>query len=107
MTLEEHRKKHDANYSAVVGCAFRNERLIKRAIEHKVLLLDVDHLELLIKRHLEVPIKLSSYWQIFEKPGIADISLVDNNRQEVVAYGKLMHAVMSCLITESEEDSSF
>lgn len=102
-TLEEHRKKHSADYSMVVGCAFRNERLIKRAIEHKVLLLDVDRLEVLIKHHLEVPIKLSSYRQIFEKPGIADISLVDNNRQEIVAYGKLMHAVMSCLITESED----
>lgn len=102
-TLEEHRKKHGADYSTVVGCAFRNERLITRAIEHKVLLLDVDHLERLIKHHLEVPIKLSSYRQIFEKPGIADISLTDNDRQEIVAYGKLMHAVMSCLITESED----
>lgn len=102
-TLEEHRKKHCADYSAVVGCAFRNERLIKRAIEHKVILLDVDHLELLIKRHLEVPIKLSFYRQIFEKPGIADTSLVDNNRQEIIAYGKLMHAVMNCLLSESED----
>lgn len=102
-TLEEHRKKHHADYSLVVGCAFQNERLIKRAIEHKVVLLDVDTFEALIKSHLEVPIKLNSYKAIFEKPGIADIGLVDDQRQELIRFGKLMKGVMSCLIAESED----
>lgn len=102
-TLEEHRKKHNADYSMVIGCAFQNERLIKRAREHGVVLLGVDDFETLIKRHLEVPIKLSLYRKIFEKAGIADISLIDADRQEIVRYGKLMRAVMSCLIAESED----
>lgn len=102
-TLDEHRKKHGANYSMIVGCAFQNERLIKRAIEHKVLLLDIDQLETLIKRHLNVPIKLSSYQQIFEKAGIADISLIDEDRQKIVEFGQLIKDVMSCLISESED----
>lgn len=102
-SLKEHRKKHHANYSLIVGCAFQNESLIKRAIEHNVVLLDVDSLETLIKNHLKVPIKLSSYKQIFEKAGIADITLVSRNRQEIVCYGQLMHAVMNCLIEESDD----
>ena len=102
-SLKEHRKKHHANYSLVVGCAFQNESLIKRAIEHKVVLLDVDGLETLIRSHLKVPLKLSSYKQIFEKAGIADISLVDGNRQEIISYGQLMRAVMNCLIEESDD----
>ncbi|MDE5801328.1 MAG: restriction endonuclease [Lachnospiraceae bacterium] len=102
-TLEEHRKKHGADYSMVVGCAFQNERLIKRAKEHGVVLMSVDALETLIKRHLEVPIKLSLYRNIFKQSGIADISLVDDDRQKIVYYGKLMRAVMSCLIAESED----
>lgn len=102
-SLKEHRKKHHANYSLIVGCAFQNESLIKRAIEHNVVLLDVDSLETLIKNHLKVPIKLSSYKQIFEKAGIADITLVAGNRQEIVCYGQLMHAVMNCLIEESDD----
>lgn len=102
-TLEEHRKKHNADYSMVIGCAFQNERLIKRAREHGVVLLGVDDFETLIKRHLEVPIKLSLYRKIFEKAGIADISLIDEDRQDIVCYGKLMRAVMSCLIAESED----
>ena len=102
-TLEEHRKKHHADYCIVIGCAFRNERLINRAIEHKVLLLDVDNFETIIKQHLDVPIKLSAYRQIFEKSGIADITLIDNTRQEIISFGKLMRAVMDCLVAESED----
>lgn len=102
-SLKEHRKKHHANYSLVVGCAFQNESLIKRAIEHNVILLDVDGLESLIRSHLKVPLKLSSYKHIFEKAGIADISLVDGNRQEIICYGQLMRAVMNCLVEESDD----
>ena len=102
-TLEEHRKKHKVNYSMVVGCAFQNERLIKRAKEHGVVLLSVDDFETLIRQHFEVPIKLSLYRKIFERAGIADISLVDGDRQNIVCFGKLMRAVMSCLIAESED----
>lgn len=102
-TLEEHRKKHNADYSMVIGCAFQNERLIKRAKEHGVVLLGVDDFETMIRRHLEVPIKLSIYRKIFEKAGVADISLINEDRQEIVYYGKLMRAIMSCLIAESED----
>lgn len=102
-TLEEHRKKHNADYSLVIGCAFVNERLIKRAKEHGVVLFGVDEFETLIRRHLEVPIKLSLYRKIFEKAGIADISLVNGDRQDIVCFGKLMRAVMSCLIAESDD----
>lgn len=102
-TLEEHRKKHRANFSMVIGCAFKNERLIKRAIEHNVVLLDVDALESLIQRHLEVPIQLNSYKTIFEKAGIADISLIDEDRQKNIRFGKLIRAVMRCLISESDD----
>lgn len=87
----------------VIGCAFKNERLIKRAIEHNVVLLDVDALESLIQRHLEVPIQLNSYKTIFEKAGIADISLIDEDRQKNIRFGKLMRAVMRCLISESDD----
>lgn len=92
-SLKDHRKKHHANYSLVVGCAFQNESLIKRAVEHNVVLLDIDSLEALIRNHLKVPLKLSSYRKIFEKAGIADVSLIDRNRQEIVCYGQLMRAV--------------
>lgn len=65
------------------------------------------HLRLLVSPallgDLECFIKLSLYRKIFEKAGIADISLVDDDRQDIVYFGKLMRAVVSCLIAESED----
>lgn len=102
-TLDEHRKKHHADYSVVVGGAFQNERLIKRAEEHRVSLLDVDSLEKLIRAQMEVPIKVVAYSKIFKKPGIADVSVIDEERQSVIRYGTLMRSVMNCMINESED----
>lgn len=102
-TLIEHKKKHKANYSVIVGGNFQNERLIKRAIEHGVVLLDIETLEQLIRNHMEVPLRISAYKKIFEIPGIADLHVLDEEREKVMRYGDLLHAVMDCLIEESED----
>ena len=102
-TLAEHKLKHNANYSAVVGGSFQNQRLIGRAIDHGVTLLDVDTLERLIRNHKEVPIKVTSYKKLFEKPGIADIRCLEDEREEIRRYGNLLHAVMDCLIDERDD----
>lgn len=102
-TLIEHRKKHKAEFSAVVGGNFQNERLIKRAIEHGVVLIDIDSLEKLILNQVEVPLKVSAYRKLFEKPGVVDIGVLDEERNRVIRYGKLLHAVMDCLVEESED----
>lgn len=103
-TLAEHRKKHKADFSAVVGGNFQNERLIKRAIEHGVVLIDVDTLERLIRNHSEIPIKVTSYRALFEKPGVADITCLDDEREGIKRYGLLLHAVMDCLVAEREDE---
>lgn len=102
-TLIEHKNKHNATYSAIVGGKFQNDRLIRRAIEHNVVLIDVDSLETLILKQKEVPISVSAYRKIFEKPGIVDISLLEEERKRVIRYGKLLHAVMDCLVDESDD----
>ncbi|MGN0426518.1 MAG: hypothetical protein ACI4F0_01840 [Agathobacter sp.] len=103
-TLEEHRRKHKADFSAVVGGSFQNERLIKRAIEHNVVLIDIDTLETLIRNHLEVPIQVTSYKKLFETPGIADLSCLEEEREKITRYGNLLHAVMDCLVEEREDE---
>lgn len=102
-TLEEHRKKHKADYSAIVGGNFQNERLIKRAIEHGVVLIDIDSLEKIILNQIETPLKVNAYRSIFLKPGIVDLSGLEVERKKVSRYGKLLHAVMDCLVVESED----
>ncbi len=103
-TLEEHRRKHKADFSAVVGGSFQNERLIKRAIEHNVVLIDIDTLETLIRNHLEVPIQVTSYKKLFECPGIANVKCLEEEREKITRYGNLLHAVMDCLVAEREDE---
>ena len=102
-TIEEHKRKHNANFSAIVGGRFQNERLIRRAIEHGVVLFDVETLESLIKEHSKIPIKATSYRKIFEKPGIADINCLHKERAQIKRYGELLHAVMDCLIAVQDD----
>lgn len=103
-TLEEHRRKHKADFSAVVGGSFQNERLIKRAIEHNVVLIDIDTLETLIRNHLEVPIQVTSYKKLFEFPGIANVKCLEEECEKITRYGNLLHAVMDCLVAEREDE---
>lgn len=103
-TLEEHRRKHKADFSAVVGGNFQNERLIKRAIEHNVALIDIDTLETLIRNHLDIPIQVTSYKKLFETPGIVNVSSLEAEREVIKRYGQLLHAVMDCLIAEREDE---
>ena len=103
-TLEEHKHKHKADFSAVVGGNFQNERLIKRAIEHKVVLIDVDTLETLIRNHSDVPIQVTAYRKLFENPGVANVSYLEEEREKIKRYGQLLHAVMDCLIAERDDE---
>ncbi|MGN0340781.1 MAG: hypothetical protein ACI4D0_09820 [Lachnospira sp.] len=102
-TLIEHKNKHNASFSAIVGGKFQNERLIRRAKEHGVVLIDIDSLEELILNQREVPIKVSAYKRLFEHAGVVDVSTLQEERKRVVRYGILLHAVMDCLVDESED----
>lgn len=102
-TLAEHKKKHNADYSAIVGGAFQNERLIKRATEHNVVLIDIDSFENMILKQADVPLKASAYKKIFENPGLVDITVLDEERNTIIRYGKLMRLIISCLAEESED----
>ncbi|MBM7554903.1 hypothetical protein [Thalassobacillus pellis] len=102
-TLVDHRKKHNADFSLVVGREFQGERLINRATKHNVALLNIEELESLIKMHLEVPLKSDSYKKIFNQKGIVDTKVLEDNRSKVVRDGDLLRALMRCLSEESED----
>lgn len=102
-TLQEHRKIHGADYSAIVGCSFQGERLVKRAKEHKVALIGVDDLERLIRSHREVPLTSEDYRTVFEQSGLVDLGVLDAPRERIRRYGLLADAIMSCLASESAD----
>lgn len=103
-TLEEHKKLHQANYIAIVGHAFQNERLIKRAMEHQVVLIDVDCLEYLIRTHCKTPLASEDYRLIFEQSGKADVSVLCDAINKIGRYGLLVDAIMTCLVKESTDE---
>ena len=102
-TIKEHKKKHTSDYNVIVGTNFQGERLIERAKEHKVLLLDVDKLEAIVRDSIEIPLKFDSYRKLFEQTGIANINVLDEDRENIRRQGLLMQAIMDCLIEESDD----
>lgn len=103
-TLKEHRKLHHADYSAVIGCTFRGETLLKRCREHKVALLDIDTLEQLIRNQAEIPLTGEDYKKIFEQAGIVDTGVLDEARNRTGRYGQLVDAIVGCLVDESKDE---
>lgn len=102
-TIAEHKKKHKANYCAIVGGVFQNERLIARAVEHGVALIDVDTLGELVAKHSEVPIGVNAYRKLFSTPGVINSACIDDDRQAIIRSGNLLQAVMDCLTEECED----
>lgn len=102
-TLDEHKKKHRADYSCIVGCSFQSERLVKRAIEHHVSLIDIDMIEELIKGHEEVPLMVTSYKLLFDQDGIIDLSVLNKEREQKKRSRIMMQSVMECLLKESRD----
>jgi Restriction endonuclease len=66
LTLREHRAQHQADYSAVVGPAFRASRVEQRARAEGVALLDVETLAGACTQHREIPLGLHVYRRLFD-----------------------------------------
>ncbi len=72
-TLVEHRQKHGANYSMLVGPNPSGKRLFSRAKEHGVAVLSADDLAGLCRQHADTQLSLEAYRSLFD-PGEADLS---------------------------------
>ncbi|TMW70905.1 hypothetical protein [Alteribacter natronophilus] len=102
-TLKDHKKIHGANYSAVVAREFQGERLINRAKQHEVALINIDTLERLIRWHDEVPLKSDSYKKVFMQKGLVSLNVIEKDRNAVIREGSLLQAVLKCLSEESND----
>ncbi|MED5121614.1 restriction endonuclease [Priestia megaterium] len=100
-TLLDHKKKHHADYSIVVGYQFQGRRLIERAEKHGVILFDIETLEQLIRRHIEVPLQFNAYTKLFSEAGIANLSLIEDDRKQMIRNSNLFQAILICLSEES------
>ena len=98
-TLKEHKKIHKSDYIAIVGRAF-NERLIRRAKEHNVVLFTVDTLEKLLSIHNNTPQKLSTLKKLFNQAGLVDLSVLNPDIDNSEKKGYLIVSIMNYLIKE-------
>lgn len=103
-TLVDHRKLHDAQFTVVVGCGFQGDRIVARAKKHQIVLLDVDSLCELIKLHEHTPLSSQDYKALFEEYGLADLKVLDKERSRLDRNGIILHAVMDCLASESDDE---
>ena len=103
-TLKEHKLKHKANYVLIVGINFESSRLIKRAIEHNVGLLDVDKLIKILKQHSESPLSNDAYKLIFQQSGVIDISVLDSEVEVLAKQAELMKRITNCLYDNTEDE---
>ena len=96
-TLKEHQKKHGSDYIAIVGRDF-NERLVKRAKEHGVVLFDVDSLEQFLAKHQQAPQKITTYRKVFEQSGKVDLSVLDEDMIKLERTGTILIDIMRRLM---------
>lgn len=100
-TIIEHKNKHQTNYAAIVSISFQGDRVVNRAINRGVALIDVDTLERLIRWHIEVPLKSDSYKKIFEQNGLVNLRVLEEDRNKIIREGLLLQAIIKCLSDQS------
>jgi len=101
--LKEHKKKHDADFIVIVGKNF-NGRLKRFAENNQVLLLDIDNLELLVKRHQVYPLQAIEYKKLFNQVGEVDISVLDSTYNRMRRYNVLFKSIIQTLIENSDDE---
>jgi len=104
ITINEHKRKHKADFAAVVGINFgEKSRLIKRAEEHNVLLIDINSLTEMISLHTIVPLNADSYKKIFSQTGLVNIQVLEEDRNKIEREGLLMQSIIDCLSEQSTD----
>ncbi len=92
VTLEDHRRFYDADYMAVLAPAFQGTRVIERAADRDIALLDVPAMISLVRQHAEAPLGLDDYRHVFQRDsGVESVAeLADELRRRLVLAGKLL-----------------
>jgi hypothetical protein len=94
-SLEDHRKKHNADYTVVVGPNFSEGKLPERAEAHKISVLPTEYLIKLIEEHSKYPITLLDFKDVFAKTGdlserVDDLLEQNRRKRELLAKFKII-----------------
>lgn len=103
-TLKDHRRKHNADYIIVVAIKFTENRLIDRAKNHNVALIDVETLSELLKNHHEVPLGYQEYEKIFSEGGLVDLDTLTEDRNHLIYQKEVIYKVLEVLTEEITDE---
>ena len=81
-TLTEHREKHEADYSMLVGPNPAPGRLMDRAHAHNVAVISAEDLGGVCELHAVRPLGLADYRTMFEQGGEVDLSEIEERAEE-------------------------
>lgn len=95
-TLEEHRRRHNADRVALVGIGFDAGRTLKRARDQGVALITVDQLAEVVDRHRTSPLTPVELLALFESDGQDDLWTVADQRSALIT------AVIRAVAEEAE-----
>jgi Restriction endonuclease len=98
--LAEHRRKHNATYSAVVAWEFA-PRLIKFAADNSVALFTVDTLARLLHHQTVAPLALSSMEVLFRTPGLVSLTSIEHEYMEASRDLRLIRRTLEVLSAEA------
>lgn len=68
-SLKDHRNKHNADYTVVVGPNFSEGKLLERAKVHNISVLPTEYIIKLIEEHRKYPITLLDFKDVFTQTG--------------------------------------
>ena len=95
VTLVEHRKRHEADHTLLVGPNPAAGRLMDRAFEHDVAVMSARQLAGLCRQHAHAPLGLNAYRALFRPGGEVDTTdldeLADDTRRLRTLAGELVN----------------
>ncbi|MCY3961402.1 MAG: hypothetical protein OXG34_07010, partial [bacterium] len=103
LTLDDHRKQHNADYSMLIGPNPSGSRLMNRAVDKSVAVLSTDQLADLCIQHAGAPLGLESYRSLFETGGAVDTSPIKNEAQNLTRLRELAAELLATLVDQTRE----
>lgn len=102
VTLAEHRVKHGADLTMLIGPNPTSRRLLERAQSQGIAVLSADALADLCCRHAATPLGLADYKSIFERGGSADLAHIKKRSEEAGRRMELAKWLLDAIGEEAE-----
>ena len=102
VTLGEHRSKHGADYSMLVGPNPSTRRLLERARSQRVAVLSADALAGLCRSHAAQPLGLAAYEGMFKEGGPADLARIEQQADEASGLAALARRLLDAIGEDAE-----